>query len=64
MVPAATVEPMITALRGLGREVDYLVLEGEGHSFRLAGSQERELATTVQFLDRIAPLEGRLNPPS
>ena len=64
VVPAATVEPMITALRELGREVDYLVLEGEGHSFRLAGSQERELAATVQFLDRITPWEGRLTPPS
>ena len=55
VVPAASVEPMVEALRELGREVDYLLLEGEGHSFRLAGSQERELAATVAFLDRVAP---------
>ncbi|MDA8101725.1 MAG: prolyl oligopeptidase family serine peptidase [Nitrospiraceae bacterium] len=64
VVPAATVEPMITALLELGRDVEYLLFEGEGHGFRLAGSQERELAATVAFLDRIAPREDRLSPPS
>ncbi|MDA8208566.1 MAG: prolyl oligopeptidase family serine peptidase [Actinomycetota bacterium] len=69
VVPAASVQPMVEALLELGRDVDYLLLEGEGHSFRLAGSSERELAATVTFLDRVAPWpapaeEGELTPPS
>ena len=43
---------MVTALRSRGVDVDYLVLEGEGHSIRSLRNQVRLSESTEQFLGR------------
>jgi dipeptidyl aminopeptidase/acylaminoacyl peptidase len=49
-VPLGEARQIITALRSLGRPVEYLELEGEGHTFRRAESRRRLLRTMLGFL--------------
>jgi dipeptidyl aminopeptidase/acylaminoacyl peptidase len=49
-VPLGEARQIIAALRLLGRPVEYLELEGEGHTFRRAESRRRLVRTMLGFL--------------
>jgi dipeptidyl aminopeptidase/acylaminoacyl peptidase len=49
-VPVSEALQIVNALRALGRDVDYLELEGEGHEFRRASSRLRLLDAVTSFL--------------
>jgi acetyl esterase/lipase len=51
-VPIGEARQVVTALQALGRPVDYLELEGEGHTFRRADSRKRLARTMVRFLSQ------------
>ena len=50
-VPFGEATQVVAALRDLGRPVDLLVLEGEGHEYRRADSRRRLLGAMLLFLD-------------
>jgi dipeptidyl aminopeptidase/acylaminoacyl peptidase len=41
---------VVAALRALGRRVEYLELQGEGHEYRNRASRELLMATVAEFL--------------
>jgi dipeptidyl aminopeptidase/acylaminoacyl peptidase len=49
-VPIGEAHQMVTVLRELGREVDYLQLDGEGHEYRRTDSRIRLITTMLEFL--------------
>ncbi len=49
-VPVTEARQVVAALRALGRDVEYLELEGEGHEYRRRASREQLLATMAEFL--------------
>jgi dipeptidyl aminopeptidase/acylaminoacyl peptidase len=49
-VPIGEAHQIVTALRDLGREVDYLQLDGEGHEYRRTDSRIRLITTMLEFL--------------
>jgi dipeptidyl aminopeptidase/acylaminoacyl peptidase len=49
-VPVSEALQIVDALRALGREVDYLELEGEGHEFRRTSSRLRLFEAVTSFL--------------
>ncbi len=51
-VPLGESRQVVAALVGLGRPVEYLELEGEGHEYRWAGSRLRLLRSVLLFLER------------
>ncbi len=51
-VVKAESDQIVEKLRGLGREVEYMVLEDEGHGFTKKENEQRVYRTVVEFLDR------------
>ncbi|HEX8730946.1 MAG TPA: prolyl oligopeptidase family serine peptidase [Ktedonobacterales bacterium] len=51
-VAQAESDQMVERLRGLGREVEYVVFEDEGHGFTKRANLLRAYALTVDFLER------------
>ncbi|HLI56976.1 MAG TPA: prolyl oligopeptidase family serine peptidase, partial [Actinomycetota bacterium] len=51
-VPVSESHQMVAALRALGRDVEYLQLDGEGHEFRRMASRHRLLLAITGFLER------------
>lgn len=51
-VPLGESRQIVAALRGLGRDVEYLQLDGEGHEYHRAASRERLLLGIAAFLNR------------
>jgi dipeptidyl aminopeptidase/acylaminoacyl peptidase len=49
-VPIGESHRLVAALRGIGREVHHLEIEGEGHEFRRTGSRQKVIAAIVSFL--------------
>jgi dipeptidyl aminopeptidase/acylaminoacyl peptidase len=49
-VPVAESRQVVAALRALGRSVEYLELEGEGHVFRRAECRKRLAGAMLRFL--------------
>jgi dipeptidyl aminopeptidase/acylaminoacyl peptidase len=49
-VPVTEGRQVVAALEALGRRVDYLELEGEGHEYRRRSSRRRLLVTLAEFL--------------
>jgi dipeptidyl aminopeptidase/acylaminoacyl peptidase len=49
-VPIGEAHQIVAALRALGRPVEYLELEGEGHTFRRADSRRHLARTMLRFL--------------
>lgn len=49
-VPVGEARRLVAALERLGRDVEYLELDGEGHEYRRADSKKRLLRSTVEFL--------------
>ncbi|KQQ05434.1 MULTISPECIES: S9 family peptidase [unclassified Rathayibacter] len=49
-VPIGEAEQIVAALEGLGRPVEYLRLEGEGHEYRRSESKELLLLRLLRFL--------------
>jgi dipeptidyl aminopeptidase/acylaminoacyl peptidase len=52
-VPISEALQIVAALRALGRDVDYLELEGEGHEFRHGSSRLRLLEAVTSFLSGV-----------
>ena len=57
-VPINEARQMVAALRELGRPVEYLELEGEGHEYRRVSTRRRLLRSVLAFL------EGALRAPA
>jgi dipeptidyl aminopeptidase/acylaminoacyl peptidase len=57
-VPIGEAHQVVAALRGLGRDVEYLELAGEGHEYRRAASRALLLETMLRFLDRVLGPHG------
>jgi dipeptidyl aminopeptidase/acylaminoacyl peptidase len=51
-VPIGEARQIVAALRALGRPVEYLQLDGEGHEYRRADSRLRLITTMLEFLTR------------
>jgi dipeptidyl aminopeptidase/acylaminoacyl peptidase len=51
-VPIGEARQIVAALEGLGRPVEYLELEGEGHEYRHQASRLRLMATMAAFLEQ------------
>jgi dipeptidyl aminopeptidase/acylaminoacyl peptidase len=58
-VPISEALQIVAALRALGRDVDYLELEGEGHEFRRASSRLRLLEAVTSFLSGVLSARER-----
>ena len=61
-VKQAEAEQIVTALRGKGKEVDYLLFPDEGHGFAKPENRMAFYAEAEQFLAR--HVGGRAEPPS
>ncbi|TFV63852.1 S9 family peptidase [Geodermatophilus sp. DF01-2] len=61
-VPIGEAHQIVLALRELGRSVEYLELDGEGHVFRRADSRKRLTATMVRFLATALAAPRRADP--
>ena len=51
-VPIGEAHQMVAALRDLGRPVEYLQLDGEGHEYRRTDSRIRLITTMLEFLTK------------
>jgi dipeptidyl aminopeptidase/acylaminoacyl peptidase len=51
-VPINEAHQIVDALRALGRDVEYLELEGEGHEYRRRSSRQVLIETIAEFLTR------------
>ena len=49
-VPIGEAQQIVAALRELGRPVEYLQLDGEGHEYRRAESRRLLISRIVDFL--------------
>jgi dipeptidyl aminopeptidase/acylaminoacyl peptidase len=49
-VPVNEGRQVVAALEALGREVDYLELEGEGHEYRSRASRQLLMVRMAEFL--------------
>jgi dipeptidyl aminopeptidase/acylaminoacyl peptidase len=59
-VPIGEAHQIVSALRSLGRPVEYLELPGEGHEYRQAGSRQVLVDRMVAFLtEHLGPDGGR-----
>jgi dipeptidyl aminopeptidase/acylaminoacyl peptidase len=52
-VPIGEAHQIVSTLRALGRPVEYLELDGEGHTFRRADSRKRLVRAMLHFLARL-----------
>jgi dipeptidyl aminopeptidase/acylaminoacyl peptidase len=51
-VKQAEAEQIVEALRGKGKEVDYLLFEDEGHGFSKMKNQIEGYSAVLRFLDK------------
>lgn len=57
-VPIGEAHQIVAALRDLGRPVEFLQLDGEGHDYRRADSRTVLITTMVEFLTRTLGVES------